>query len=474
MKFKIVACSLIMFSNFAAALSMVPADPRAQARKLYFSLTGVTPSTRELDLLEVKMESNKNEAALDIIDQRNEIKNGGAFYTVTVKDMVTPWTNKDGSTLSPLNDMSATIIGWIRDNKQFNQILYTDSVYKAAGVTFKGELKYFPKNQYPGTIANAQQLCDRDIPAADRADRTKSFWIIHNDPFNPNDRNAKKCMATKYNETQLNGFYALDALLLPHLDLVIETNLIASTNAHFESISALGLDLGDPRLLNHSSQEVKLHAYPQAISGLMTTRAYGAAYVIAGTNRAPVAFAMKNFLCKDMEELNDTTIPDLRNRRDVDRSPGGTSATYKTRCIGCHAGMDGLAGAYAYYDYTTEKLIYKPGVVSTKMNHNVVFNEGFVTQSDQWINLWVEGQNASLGWGQTTVGEGVKSLAVMLSETEAFHSCMAKQVYEKVCFRKVSTVWDKTRVKNLTSSYKSDSFNMKNLFINASLSCLGD
>src|SRR5690606_16890101 len=102
-----------------------------------------------------------------------------------------------------------------------------------------------------------------------------------------------------------------------------------------------------------------------AISGLLSTRAYGAAYLFAGTNRAPVAFAMEHFLCRDMESLNDTTIPDFRNRRDVDRSPGGTSEIYKNRCIGCHAGMDGLAGAFAYYDYINGKVVYTPGKVAS-------------------------------------------------------------------------------------------------------------
>ncbi len=474
MKLSRLAFTAILFSTLTHGQDPAEMSARAKARRLYLSLTGVSPSKGELDTLEAKLAAgNKREAALDVIDQRSNIRNGGAFYNVTVKDMVTPWTNKDGSTLAPLNDMSATIIGWVRDNKQFNKILYTDTVYKASGVTFKGELKYFPRASYPSSVPNAQQLCDRDLSAADRAIQN-NYWIIYNNPLNPNDLNDKKCRVTKFSKTDLDNYYNINALYLPHLDLVIETNLIDATNNHYESISSQGLDLGDTKLLNHTSQEVKIHAYPIAISGILSTRAYGAAYVIAGTNRAPVAFAMKNFLCKEMEELNDTTIPDYRVRRDIDRSPGGTSSTYKNRCVGCHAGMDGLAGAYAYYDFVNDKLIYKPGVVSSKMNHNVVFNEGFVTQSDQWTNLWVEGQNAKLGWSSSTVGEGVRSFGMMLSETEAFHSCMAKQVYEKVCFRKVKSTWDQTRVAQLTQAYKNDNFNMKNLFINASLTCLED
>ncbi len=443
--------------------------PRQLARKLYVSLTGVTPTAAELDMLMVKVSSlNTQSAALDIIDQRNGIKNNGAFYSVTVKDMVTPWTNKAKTTLAPLNDMSATIIGWIRDERQFNQILYVDSVYKATGVTFKGELTYLTKAQ-----ADSNTFCIRDLTSTEKVN-AGAYRIVHNNPLNPNDISDKKCRLTKFTKAQLDDYFNINALYLPALDVVVRSNLIISSNEHYESISDQGLDLSDPRVLAHTSQEMKIHQYPAAISGLLSTRAYGVAYLYAGTNRAPVAFAMEHFLCRSMESLNDTTIPDYRNRRDVDRSPGGTSEIYKNRCVGCHAGLDALSGAFAYYDYANGKVIYSPGNVSSKMNHNVTFNEGFVTQSNSWINLWVEGQNASLKWGPVTSGEGVKSLGMMLSQTEAFHSCMATQVYEKVCLRHAKSDQDKFRISQLTEAYKLSNFNMKNLFINAAIMCMGD
>lgn len=458
--------SLMMVSSISLAAE--PKNPRQLARKLYISLTGVTPSSAELDKLQDKISHlNASGAALDIIDQKNGIQNNGAFYSVTVKDMVTPWSNKAKSTLAPLNDMSATIIGWIRDERPFNKILYTDSVYKSIGATFKGELTYISKDTAAGN-----SHCNRDLTADEKA--SSQYRIVYNNPLNPNDPSDKKCRLTKFSKATLDNYYYINALYIPHSDAVIETNLIITSNDHYESISAQAFDLSDPRLLGDSSQSVKLHQYPNAIAGLLSTRAYGSAYLFAGTNRAPVAFAMEHFLCKDMEHLNDTTTPDFRNRRDVDRSPGGTSELYKNRCIGCHAGMDGLAGAFAYYDYNNGKVEYKPGRVSPKMNHNVIFSEGFVTQSDAWINLWTVGQNSALKWGATTAGEGAQSLGKMLAETEAFHSCMTLQVYEKVCFKKASAEQDKARVAKLTTAYKASNFNMKKLFVNASIECMGD
>jgi hypothetical protein len=90
------------------------------------------------------------------------------------------------------------------------------------------------------------------------------------------------------------------------------------------------------------------------------------------------------------------------------------------------------------------------------------------------MNLWTQGQNQAIGWGPITEGEGANSFGKMLAGTEAFHSCMAKQAYEKVCMKKASSATDKARVARLTTFYKSSNFNLKRLFINASIECLED
>ena len=78
----------------------------------------------------------------------------------------------------------------------------------------------------------------------------------------------------------------------------------------------------------------------------------------------------------------------------------------------------------------------------------------------------------------TDKGEGpegkVTDKGEMFANTEAFHSCMAKQASEKVCMKSASSREDKERVKTLTADYKENNFNMKRLFIKASLTCLGD
>ena len=45
------------------------------------------------------------------------------FYNVTLKNIVTPWTNRDQTVFVPLNDYTATVIGMVRDDVPFNTAL---------------------------------------------------------------------------------------------------------------------------------------------------------------------------------------------------------------------------------------------------------------------------------------------------------------------------------------------------------------
>jgi hypothetical protein len=52
-----------------------------------------------------------------------------SFYTVTLKNFVTPWTNEDQTVFAPLNDYTATVIGMVRDDVPFNTLLSADLLY---------------------------------------------------------------------------------------------------------------------------------------------------------------------------------------------------------------------------------------------------------------------------------------------------------------------------------------------------------
>jgi hypothetical protein len=51
------------------------------------------------------------------------------FYNVTLKNWATPWTNEEMTPFAALNDYSATVIGMVRDEIPFNQLLSADILY---------------------------------------------------------------------------------------------------------------------------------------------------------------------------------------------------------------------------------------------------------------------------------------------------------------------------------------------------------
>jgi hypothetical protein len=465
------------------------AGKRDQARKLYSSLTGLTPTEAEVTIIAGKLAAGKSmEVAQDIIDSRAGLVSKGAFYNVTVKNFATPWTNVDYTKMFPLTDLSATVIGYVRDNRPFNDILHNNSVYMAAGIKMSGKVNttsvtnpsqmLYTNSSSRRDGVTAAQIADdcegvpvctfcKQIPLADRRGR-----VIFVDPLISNGT-EKLCTYTTMTYSNFVYGRSNDRYYIPHLDTSLSTNLIKHTNAHFDDIENQGLRLDDSRLLVHKSQEVRLHQDAQAISGLFTTRAWGKANMTAGTNRRSFQSAMANFFCKEMMDINDTNTPDYRVRQDLDRSPGGDSATFKNLCVGCHAVMDSHMGAFAYYDFPDGAIVYNQGAVVAKMTHNAIFPEGFITQDDGWVNNSLEGQNASFEWGALPGGQGVNSLASMYSETKEFHRCMAKQVYKTVCYKDAVSALEKDLVSKLSTYYQNDNFNMKNLFMKTSLACMG-
>jgi hypothetical protein len=247
-----------------------------------------------------------------------------------------------------------------------------------------------------------------------------------------------------------------------------------ANNLHYEFLDTEGSKLH--QVLQKSQQSVVGTLPPDAIAGVMSTRGWADAFYNAGTNRRAVEASLEVFLCSSLESLNDTTRSDMRVRKDVTRAPGGDSSLFRNRCAGCHAGMDAFGGAFAFYDWdeTTTSITYSAGQVREKMTRNSSeFPAGFQTSDDSWINNWMEGQNAKLGWKGASEGTGAKSYGEMLVNTEAFASCLAKRAFEVVCLHKPGNEAEDKAVEEIAGNLKKDgSFNYKNAFAEAATVCI--
>jgi len=241
-----------------------------------------------------------------------------------------------------------------------------------------------------------------------------------------------------------------------------------SDNKHYEFIEKNVPDLAQVLVERKQSEVTGL----TKTSGLLTTRAFGEAFLSAGTNRRAVRFSMINYLCNDLEQLSDVTRSDQMVGRDVERDPGGDAGLYNSKCKGCHAGQDFFRGAWAYYDFEGGRVKYLSSVASKYANNANFFTSGYATIDDRWENNWIRGENGKLGWPIDKVkGNGVASFGEMISKTAYFNTCMAKKVFQSVCHRDGTQKEDLNSILELTQEFRLSNQNLRHLFLKTALRC---
>ena len=367
----------------AACAMAAHAGPREQAQRIHDRIAGVPPSATVLNAMAAEITAGRAEAAAMIA------MDNPAFYSVTLKNLVTPWTNREQTVFAPLNDYTATVIGMVRDDLPFNEVLSADVLYVGGG----------------------------GLPAVS-----------------------------------------------------------ASNNDHYAQMEAQGANL--MTALTRTTQSGVYGTPPAATAGVMTTRAASEAFFIAGTNRAMFRFTLLNHMCRDLEEVQDTSRPPDRIRQDVSRSPGGDARLFLNNCVGCHSGMDPMAQAFAYYtfDEAQARMVYTGGAVQPKyFNNDTTFEFGFRTPDDAWENRWRAGENSLLGWDPNLPGSGngAKSLGQEFGASDAFATCQVEKVFRTVCLRNPQDAADRSRIASMAGSFRSSGYRLKQAFAEAADYCKG-
>ncbi|MCP4490859.1 MAG: hypothetical protein GY820_26625 [Gammaproteobacteria bacterium] len=266
------------------------------------------------------------------------------------------------------------------------------------------------------------------------------------------------------------------------------SNYSNTSNSYYENMESQNLK----EVLVQQTQSLVTGLPAHATAGVVTTRASAKAFFIDGTNRAMIQFTLRNHLCAELEQIKDSSRSADKVRQDVTRSPGGDSRIYLNSCYGCHAGMDGLDSAYAYYnfEYGTDvesgQLSYTDGVVQPKHLINAtVFPPGHINTDDSWINYWRNGPNARLGWGNyadeefdakgNAIGSGLKSMGMELAHSDAFAQCQVDKAFEAICFRNPDDyATDRAQRDEILTNFEDSGYDMKQVFGSVAAWCKGD
>lgn len=117
-----------------ATLPSADAGTREQVKRIYDRIAGVPPTETVLDAMVAEIDTAGatdaafTAAALKIMDPSDSYGSPD-FYNVTLKNLVTPWTNRDFDVFAPLNDYTATFVGMVRDNRDIRDALSDDILY---------------------------------------------------------------------------------------------------------------------------------------------------------------------------------------------------------------------------------------------------------------------------------------------------------------------------------------------------------
>jgi hypothetical protein len=249
-----------------------------------------------------------------------------------------------------------------------------------------------------------------------------------------------------------------------------------ANNNHYQYLDSNNVDLS--KALQQQTQSSLTGIPSTATAGVLTSTASASAFFSLGTNRRMVRFTYINYMCNDLNAIMDITRPPDRIRQDPSRSPGGDSRTFLNTCIGCHAGMDAQAGAFAYYNFDTtqNQLVYTPGTVQQKYAINTSnFQYGHVTTDDSWLNYWRVGPNALLGWSSSLPGNGngMRSWGQEIENSGQFATCQVQKVFQAICLRPPSNAADRAQVTQMTSDFVSSNYNLKTVFGESAVYCMG-
>lgn len=257
---------------------------------------------------------------------------------------------------------------------------------------------------------------------------------------------------------------------------------VVKSNNHFTDLDRLNINLAEVLtsidgqfLLQNSTDTVVYNPDP---AGVITSKAFMGAHTTAGTNRRPVEFTFRQFMCSPIEDWADSAASDIRIGRDIDRYPGGDHTKFQVSCKGCHTVMDGFRGAFAKWNFNNDMITNRDvqvngqgvvqGGVEGKLNANTnVFPNGFVTTNNSFVNNARGPANEKkFGWRGPNLdsGFGVKDFGRIVSNSSRFSECMVKRVFESACRKQISFDNKADFLKYYASQFEQQNYSIKKLY----------
>ena len=371
--------------------TIASAGPRDQAKRIHERIAGVPPSPEVLDQMAANITNNGASGAVSAAYTAME---DPAFYDVTLKNFVAPWTNEAMSPFVPLNDYTATVIGIVRDNHDFRRVLYDDILY-VGNASLNGISAYSTSNN-------------------------DNYEDLERSGYSLSDDNALE----QTTQSSLNSELPTGA-----------TAGVITSRAAARAFFSAGTNRAMFRftLLNHMCNDLEQVADvslpPDRIRQDVSRSPGGDSRVFlsncvgchTGMDPMTQAFAYYDY------QYNADTDPDGELGRLIYNSVSDVDPETGTR------------------------------VVAKYHINSTTFEQGHVTPDDSWDNYWRSGTNRRLGWDGSLPGSGngAKSLGREFANSDAFAQCQVKKVFRNVCLREPSNDSDRSKITEIVTSFRS-------------------
>jgi hypothetical protein len=339
--------------------------------------------------------------------------NNEAFYSVVLKNMATPWTNREQTVFAPLNDYTATVIGLVRDNADFRKLLYDDITYIASPNLGVPAYSNSNNNHY-------QAIEDQGVELKD----------------------PTKFIAVK--QSTLNGLPAEATSGVITSRAAAKAFFIAGTNRamfRFTLINHLCRDLEQvhdiTRVPDFIRQDVSRS--PGGDSRVFLNGCIGCHN---GMDPLSKAYAYYDY------EFDSTSDPDALNGAIHYNAEGVNDAT---------------TGSRVEKKYLQNSSTFPYGYVTANDDWQNYWREG--------INSNLGWRSTPLGNGN---GSGAKSMGMELAYSQAFASCQVEKVFKHVCLRKPADAADRSKVDAITANFATSGYQLKQVFIDTADYCKGE
>ena len=383
--------------------SFVNAGARDQVKRIHDRITGVPAPAAVLDTWESRV-GNEPQAVAEAAMENS------AFYSVTLKNMAMPWTNRDFSVFDDLNDYVATVIGLVRDGDDFRKALYDDVVY--VGDPTLGLPAYSVANN-----VHYEALEDR-------------FGHILDEVLVRRSQSSVSGLPVEATAGLMTTRAAARAFLIDG------TN---RANFRFTLVNHLCNDLEQVKDASLPADRIRqdISRSPGGDSRIYLNNCIGCH---TGMDPLAQAFAYYDFA---YDEQND---PEGKLGR-IDYNRAGT--------------IDPQTGSRVKAKYHINANNFKPGYITPDDSWTNYWRMG-VNRRLGW-DTSMEGS-----------GSGAKSMGQELAHSDAFAQCQVTKVFRTVCLRPPADADDRAGVVNMVQNFTASGYRLKQVFADAAAHCKGD